>query len=95
VTLLVAGCQQNQGDGGSSPPSTSVVSQVIAQTKSVCKFVPDVDPIVKLIPTIGGAVSDIADAICSAVKSSNTPAAPGASVTVVVSGVQVSGVFAK
>ena len=93
VVGLAGGCQQT------SDTPTSVVqtiAQVQAGAKKACKFVPDVDPIVKLIPTFGGIASSIINAICSAVNSQVAAAAPGQTLPpVLVEGVSVTGVAVK
>lgn len=96
VAGLVAGCSPGT-DAAHSPgiDTAQLIQKVEAQTKQVCKFVPEAKPIVELIPTFGGVASQIADAICNAVNSTPVVAAPGASTVVSVGNVAVPGVFVR
>lgn len=92
ATGLAAGCQ-NQNTASNA---ARIIAQVQAGAKEACRFVPDADPIIKLIPTFGGVASSIVDAICNQVKTAVVAAAPGSSLPpVIVHGVTVTGVTVK
>lgn len=78
--------------GTKTDSNTQEIQQVQNLAKQYCRFEPDVAPIVELIPMFGGVAKNVADAICNAVNTTPQVAAPGATMTVMVRDVTVSGV---
>jgi hypothetical protein len=97
IAMGAAGCNS------SSEPTAATGDfgqQVIDATKKACDFVPIVDTLGSLIPTLV-TPDKIADAVCKAVttpppgQAAPAPRVPGKTITTVVNGVSVKGHFEK
>jgi hypothetical protein len=72
LCLLFGGCSTGP-DGKILPPPTEVVGNVVTQvqgvTRELCGFVPIAGTITSFFTSAGASVFDVANAICSALRS--------------------------
>jgi hypothetical protein len=97
TAIGAAGCNASSGP---TAATGDFGQQVIDATKKACDFVPIVDTLGSLIPTLV-TPDKIADAVCKAVttpppgQAAPPPRVPGKTITTVVNGVPVKGHFEK